>query len=68
LTPARLLSTAAGMLIGGDVPRAEVLREVGQLIRNDAHRKRMRRNPVYVDQADHADGGETEVMEEAAVS
>jgi 2-polyprenyl-6-methoxyphenol hydroxylase-like FAD-dependent oxidoreductase len=65
-TPPRLLSTAAAMVVHGDGDRAGVLREVRQLVLADAHRKRLRRKPVFVDPVAHADAGETEVPEEAA--
>lgn len=65
-TPPRLLSTAAGMVVRGDGDRAEVLREVRELVVTDARRKRLRRRPVFVDPVVHADAGETEVAEEVA--
>jgi hypothetical protein len=65
-TPPRLLSTAAAMVVRGDGDRAEVLREVRELVVTDARRKRLRRKPVFVDSAAHADAGETEVPQEAA--
>lgn len=65
-TPPRLLSTAAGMVARGDGDRAQVLREVGQLVTTDTRRKRLRRNPVFVDPAAHPDAGETEVPQEPA--
>jgi 2-polyprenyl-6-methoxyphenol hydroxylase-like FAD-dependent oxidoreductase len=64
--PPLLLSTAAAMLVRTDCPRPEVLREVGQLVMNDVRRQRLRRKPVFVDLAAHADAGETEVPQEAA--
>jgi 2-polyprenyl-6-methoxyphenol hydroxylase-like FAD-dependent oxidoreductase len=65
-TPPRLLSTAAGMVVRGDGDRAGVLREVRELVMADTRRKRLRKNPVFVDPAAHADAGETEVPQEAA--
>lgn len=65
-SPRLLLSTAAAMLVQGDCARPAVLREVGQLVMTDARRKRLRRKPVFVDLAAHADAGETEVPQEAA--
>jgi 2-polyprenyl-6-methoxyphenol hydroxylase-like FAD-dependent oxidoreductase len=59
-----LLSTATVMLARGDRARSDVLREVGELVMTDARRKRLRRNPVFVDLAAHADAGETEVPPE----
>lgn len=65
--PPLLLSTATGMLVRRDGTRSAVLREVGELVMTDARRKRLRRNPVFVDPAAHADAGETEVPHEVAV-
>jgi flavin-dependent dehydrogenase len=64
-TPPRLMTTAGAMLVRGDGDRAGVVRDVRQLVMNDTRRKRLRRNPVFVDPAAHADAGETEVPQEA---
>ena len=64
-SPPLLLSTAAAMMARGEAGRTAVLREVGQLVATDARRKRLRRKPVFVDPAAHADAGETEVPQEA---
>jgi hypothetical protein len=45
-----------------------VLREIGELVVTDARRKRLRRRPVFVDAASHADAGETEVPQELAAA
>jgi len=66
VTPARLISTAAQMVVRGDGNRTAVLREVGQLMMTDTRRKRLRRKPVFVDPVVHADAGETEVPHEVA--
>ena len=65
-SPPLLLSTAARMVARGEGGHAAVLREVGQLVAADARRKRLRRSPVFVDLAAHADAGDTEVAQEAA--
>ena len=67
LTPGRLLSTAAGMLLRGAGPRADVLREVADLIMTDVRRKQMRRKPEFLEPAGHGDAGETEVAEEQSI-
>jgi 2-polyprenyl-6-methoxyphenol hydroxylase-like FAD-dependent oxidoreductase len=67
-TPARLLSTAARVLVRGDGPRADVLSEVAKLVATDARRKRLRRNPVFVDPSAHGDAGETEVAQEQSAA
>ena len=54
------------MMVQRDCARPAVLRDVGQLVMTDARRKRLRRKPVFVDLAAHADAGETEVSQEAA--
>jgi hypothetical protein len=61
-----LLSTAAAMLARGDGARPAVLREVGELILTGARRKRLRRNPTFVDLGAQADAEETKVSYEAA--
>lgn len=66
VTPPRLLSAAASMLVRGGNDRREVLREVGGLVLNDTRRKRQRRNPAFVDPMAHADAGDTEVPQETA--
>ena len=66
ITPPRLLSTAASMLVRSGCDRRIVLRSVGELVATDVRRKQLRRRPVFVDQAAHADAGETEVLEEVA--
>lgn len=63
-SPPLLLSTAALMLARRECARPAVLRDVGQLVMTDARRKRLRRKPVFVDLAAHADAGETEVPQE----
>jgi 2-polyprenyl-6-methoxyphenol hydroxylase-like FAD-dependent oxidoreductase len=66
VTPPRLLSTTAAMLARRGCDRRALLREVGELVVTDARRRRLRRQPVFVDLAAHADAGETEVPQEAA--
>jgi flavin-dependent dehydrogenase len=68
LTPVRLLSTAARLLVHQNRPRADVLREVAELIMTDARRKRLRRNPVFVDPEAHGYAGETDVAQEQSVA
>ena len=65
-SPPLLLSTAATMVARGEGGRTAVLREVGRLVAADARRKRLRRSPVFVDPAAHADAGDTEVAPEVA--
>jgi hypothetical protein len=66
-SPPLLLSTAAAVLVRGRRARSAVLREVGELVMTDARRKRLARKPLFVDLTAHADAGETEVPQEAAV-
>ncbi len=66
MTPPRLLSSAAAMLMRGGSDRRAVLRGVGELVIADARRKRLRRSPTFVDPVAHADAGETEVPEVVA--
>jgi 2-polyprenyl-6-methoxyphenol hydroxylase-like FAD-dependent oxidoreductase len=61
-----LLSTAAAMLARGHGARPAVLREVGELVLTEARRKRLRRNPMFVDLGAQADAEETKVSHEAA--
>ena len=61
LTPARLFSASARMLVGRRCDRRAVLREVTELLRTDARRRRQRRHPVFVDPG--AEAGETEAPE-----
>jgi hypothetical protein len=61
-----LLSTAAAMLAPGDGARPALLREVGELVLTNARRKRLRRNPMFVDLGAQADAEETKVSQEAA--
>jgi flavin-dependent dehydrogenase len=64
VTPPRLLSTTAAMLARRRCDRRAVLRELRELVVADAARKRLRRQPVFVDLATHSDAGETEVPQE----
>jgi hypothetical protein len=64
VTPGRLLSGAASLMAQRGADRRAVLREVGQLVATDVRRKQLRRRPVLVDPAGHADAGETEVPHE----
>jgi 2-polyprenyl-6-methoxyphenol hydroxylase-like FAD-dependent oxidoreductase len=66
VTPPRLLSATARMLVRNGHDRRSMLREVGELVLTDARRKRQRRRPVFVDPIAHADAGETEVPQEVA--
>ncbi len=66
LTPARLLSATARMLARRGRDRRAVLREIAELLRTDARRRRQRRHPVFVDPIAHADAGETEVPQPIA--
>jgi 2-polyprenyl-6-methoxyphenol hydroxylase-like FAD-dependent oxidoreductase len=64
VTPPRLLSATAEMLVRNGRDRRSVLREVSGLILTDARRRGQRRRPVFVDPVAHADAGETEVPHE----
>jgi 2-polyprenyl-6-methoxyphenol hydroxylase-like FAD-dependent oxidoreductase len=68
MTPPRLLSSTASVLARRGCDRRAVLREIGELVVTDARRKRLRRRPVFVDAASHADAGETEVPQELAAA
>lgn len=66
VTPARLLSSTASLLARRGCDRRTVLRQVGALVATSVRRERLRRKPMFVDPAKHADAGETEVSPELA--
>jgi 2-polyprenyl-6-methoxyphenol hydroxylase-like FAD-dependent oxidoreductase len=66
LTPPQLLATTAAMLVRRGCDRRTLVRDFAQLVVTDTWRKQLRRRPVYVDAAAHADAGETEVPYELA--
>jgi 2-polyprenyl-6-methoxyphenol hydroxylase-like FAD-dependent oxidoreductase len=60
-TPRRLLESTASLMCRPGADRREVLREFGELVATNARRQQLRRRPVFVDPARHADAGATEV-------
>jgi 2-polyprenyl-6-methoxyphenol hydroxylase-like FAD-dependent oxidoreductase len=64
VTPPVVFSTTAAMLARRGSERRALLREFAELAATDARRKRLRREPVFVDLATHADAGETEVPQQ----
>jgi 2-polyprenyl-6-methoxyphenol hydroxylase-like FAD-dependent oxidoreductase len=66
-TPPRLVAATARMLRRPDIDRRAALREVKELGATDRRRRRLARHPEFADAASHADAGETEIPEMAAV-
>ncbi len=62
-TPGRLLAATASLTVRPGSDRRTVLREVGDLLREDTRRRRLLRKPEFVAPDAHADAGETEVPE-----
>jgi 2-polyprenyl-6-methoxyphenol hydroxylase-like FAD-dependent oxidoreductase len=65
-TPARLLGATVRLLARRGCDRRALMREVGALVAEDVHRRRLNRRPTYVAAAVAADAGATEVPEAAA--
>jgi hypothetical protein len=61
MTPPRLIGATASLLMRPGASRSQVLREVGELMRIEARRRRLMRHHEFVDTTLHADAGETEV-------
>jgi hypothetical protein len=65
ITPVRLLGATGRMLLRPGCQRRKLLREVGALVAEDVHRKRLNRRPAYVEAATCNDAGPTEVQDSA---
>jgi 2-polyprenyl-6-methoxyphenol hydroxylase-like FAD-dependent oxidoreductase len=62
-TPGRLLAATASLMTDPGIDRRAVLREVGELLREDIRRRRLMRKPAFVGPEAHQDAGETDVPE-----
>jgi 2-polyprenyl-6-methoxyphenol hydroxylase-like FAD-dependent oxidoreductase len=67
LTPPRLLGATSRLLIRPGCDRRGLLRELRELVAEDAHRKRLNRHPVYVAADASPDAGQTEVQDRPEV-
>jgi 2-polyprenyl-6-methoxyphenol hydroxylase-like FAD-dependent oxidoreductase len=63
-TPGRLLGATASLMARPGTDRRRVLREVGDLLREDLHRRRLIQKPAFVAPDTHRDAGETDVAEQ----
>lgn len=61
LTAPRVLSASGRLLVSRGCDRHALLRELGTLIAQDAHRHRLSRRPVYVNPGESLDAGATDV-------
>lgn len=68
LTPPRLLGATVRLLVRPGCDRRGLLREVRELVAEDARRKRLNRHPVYVAADASPDAGATEVEESVDVA
>jgi hypothetical protein len=66
-TPPVVFRAAVAAMRRPAADRAQILREVRDLIATDTRRRRLNRRPEFVPLIEHRDAGETEVPEEVAV-
>lgn len=66
ITPTVLLKAAASAMRRPGADRGMILRELRELITNDARRRRLARSPEFVPTDQQRDAGETDVPEEVA--
>jgi hypothetical protein len=63
-TPGRLLAATASLMARSGADRGAVLREVGDLLREDVRRRRLMQKPAFLAPDAQRDAGETEVPEQ----
>jgi hypothetical protein len=66
-TPPVVVKAAAAAMRTPGAGRAQIVREVRELIATDNRRRRLNRKPEFVPVEGHRDAGETEVPEQVAV-